>query len=225
MDSTFEQKAQDMHDQYEYDNNSDELNPSAVMDTGATYGAGAPKDGKALVVTGEKSSKVFLLPRSEKVEATEKMRLDPDLRDPATEMNMAPGLHTSLISIIDMVDADYVTMFTKECVKVYNGTTTRILVSDKATIEGYMCTKSGLWSVPLKPQSEITNDDTETILINRPNSYEAITHVFELSSIKKSMIYMHAAAGLSTKETWTKTIKAGNYATWPSLSVKAVNIS
>ena len=86
-----------MHDQYEYDDNSNELNPSAVMDTGATYGAGAPKDGKALVVTGEKSSKVFLLPRSEKVEATEKKRPDLSLRDPATKMNMVPELHISLV--------------------------------------------------------------------------------------------------------------------------------
>ena len=35
--------------------------------------------------------------------------------------------------------------------------------------------------------------------------------------------YLHAAAGYPTKETWVKLIKAGNYATWPGLSVKGVN--
>ena len=73
MESAFDQKAKTLNDQYEYDEDWEESGPSAVMDTGATSGAAAPKDKTALVATGEKSTKVFLLPTSKKVEATDKM--------------------------------------------------------------------------------------------------------------------------------------------------------
>ena len=34
--------------------------------------------------------------------------------------------------------------------------------------------------------------------------------------------FLHVAAGFPTKATWTKAIKAGNYATWPELTMDAV---
>ena len=34
---------------------------------------------------------------------------------------------------------------------------------------------------------------------------------------------MHATAGYPTKATWINAIRAGNYAKWPSFSIKAVN--
>ena len=33
---------------------------------------------------------------------------------------------------------------------------------------------------------------------------------------------MHAAAGFRVKETWIRAVQAGNYATWPGLSVKSI---
>ena len=81
--------------------------------------------------------------------------MDLNLRDPATEMNVVRGLHTSLISITKMADANYVTVFTKEGTKVYDGNTAKIVVSERAVLEGYRCKTSGLWRVPLKPREEI----------------------------------------------------------------------
>ena len=98
------------------------------MDTGETLSAGVPKDKQALIMTDKKSEKVFLLPMSEKAEATEKMKLDFDLRDSAVEMNIAPGLPTSLINIAKMIDVDYVTIFIKGSSEVYDGKTSKILV-------------------------------------------------------------------------------------------------
>jgi len=86
------------------------------------------------------------------------MKLDLNLRDPATEMKVVPCLHTSLISIAKMADANYVTVFTKEGAKVYDGNTTNIVVSERAGLEGYWCKTSGLWRVLVKPREEITNE-------------------------------------------------------------------
>ena len=33
---------------------------------------------------------------------------------------------------------------------------------------------------------------------------------------------MHAAAGFPVKETWIRAVRAGNYTTWPGLSVKSI---
>ena len=33
---------------------------------------------------------------------------------------------------------------------------------------------------------------------------------------------MHAAAELPVKETWIRAVRAGNYTTWPGLSVKSI---
>ena len=37
------------------------------------------------------------------------------------------------------------------------------------------------------------------------------------------MRYLHVCAGFPTKATWVKAIQNGNYATWPGLTIKAVN--
>ena len=66
MDSAFDQRANTMNDQFEYDEDWDDSCPSAVMDTCATSGSATPKDKQALIETGEKSLKVFLLPTSKK---------------------------------------------------------------------------------------------------------------------------------------------------------------
>ena len=34
---------------------------------------------------------------------------------------------------------------------------------------------------------------------------------------------MHAAAGSPVKETWIRAGRAGNYTTWPGLSVKSIS--
>ena len=36
------------------------------------------------------------------------------------------------------------------------------------------------------------------------------------------MRYLHACAGFPTKTTWIKAIRAGNFATWPHLTLKSV---
>ena len=57
----------------------------------------------------------------------------------------------------------------------------------------------------------------------RPSAAEAIHNVYELPSIERTIRYLHAAAGFPTKATWIKSIRNGNYLTWPLITVKIFN--
>ena len=94
----------------------------------------------------------------------------------------------------------------------------KIVISEKAVLKGYRCKNSVLWRIPLK--YTILNENMDTIIIDRPNLGEAISHIFELSSTENAIKYMHAAAGFPVKETWIRGVRVGNYITWPGLSVK-----
>jgi hypothetical protein len=51
---------------------------------------------------------------------------------------------------------------------------------------------------------------------------EEISNVHNLPSISQTIKYLHAAAGYPVKDTWNKTINAGNYTTWRGLTSEAV---
>jgi len=162
----------------------DEVMPNGIFDTGATSGAAAEKDAKYLINTGEMSDKIFIIPNSEAMPASAKMKLSHQLRHPATEMNVVPGMHTSLISGCKFADADYVTVLDKNELNIYDGRTTTITISEKAVLKGYRDKQSGLWRIPLK--ENVANENTDTLLIQRPMPNEAISHVFELPSTEKN---------------------------------------
>ena len=45
-------------------------------------------------------------------------------------MNVVPGVHTSLISTCKMADAGYITVLDKQGLKIYDGTTCKIMASE-----------------------------------------------------------------------------------------------
>jgi hypothetical protein len=45
-------------------------------------------------------------------------------------------------------------------------------------------------------------------------------NVYELPSLESTIRYLHAAAGFSSKATWLKAIRQGNYSTWPLINAK-----
>ena len=58
---------------------------------------------------------------------------------------------------------------------------------------------------------------------NKPVVYkEQLNSVYDLPSTEMRIKYLHAAAGFPVKVTWIAAIKAGNYASWPGLTTKAV---
>ena len=91
-----------------------------------------------------------MLPDKRRVRATHKMLLRHKIRDGAREMNLVPGLHSTLVSVPKMVDDDYIVVFHKKSAKTYDATTTTISASEKPILEAPRCTSTGLWLMPLE---------------------------------------------------------------------------
>jgi hypothetical protein len=97
---------------------------TGILDSGATSGAGPEEDADKFEDTGERSTKTFMFPDRRTATATKKMMLKHDLRDGAREMNIVPGMHTSLISISKMADAGYTTVLRQDGAEIYDNKTT-----------------------------------------------------------------------------------------------------
>ncbi len=53
------------------------------------------------------------------------------------------------------------------------------------------------------------------------NECKKVANVYDIPSITQMIKYLHAAAGYPVKDTWVKTINAGNYTTLPGLTATA----
>lgn len=196
--------------------------------TGATSHAG--RIGDPFIDMGQQSTKVFTMPTGKLAPATMKTMLHHDVRDPARAVNMVPALaQNCLLSMGKFADTDYIAIFDKEEVKIYNATNTAITVLRGAILRGWHDQDTGLWRIPLKPS--VDNLNTDTCIVSKPPTellparlppVEAINSVYELCTQKEIVRYYHAACGFPTQATWPKAINAGNYASWPGLSVRVV---
>ena len=65
-----------------------------------------------------------MLPDKTRIRASKKMRLKHNLQPKASKMNIMPNLHSTLISVPKMADADYIVVFNKKEARIYNATTT-----------------------------------------------------------------------------------------------------
>ena len=143
---------------------------TGILDTGATSGAGRPEDAELFENTGQPSTKVFMLPDKSKVRATHKMLLKHKIREGAREMNIVPGLHSTLVSVPKMVDEDYIVVFDKKSAKTYDATTTTISATEQPVLEAPRCTSTGLWLMPLDADGGKENDGHHNGNIERENT-------------------------------------------------------
>jgi hypothetical protein len=130
------------------------------MDMGATSGAAAEQDIKALENTGLPSTKVFMLPDKSKIRATQKMLLKHKLQKGAREMNVVPGLHSTLVSIPKMANADYIAVFDKHKATIYDATTTTITALVNPIVVAPWCQTTELLKLDLGAAVQETQDDT-----------------------------------------------------------------
>ena len=162
--------------------------------------------GADFILTEEKSNKIFHMPTGTTAPASVKAKLLHRVRESACTMDMVPNLkHNSLMSARKFADAQYITILTPDEVLVYDemGDLKRSIPST-AILRGWRCKHSGLWGVPLTPV--VLNNNTETMLIDRPNPEHAINTAYELPISEQLVRYLHACAGYPTKETWLKAI-------------------
>ncbi len=73
---------------------------------GCTLGAGAKHDADCFHNTSLLSKKVLMLLDKTKIKATTKMRLKHNLWPKTSKINIVPNLHSTLISVPKMADAD-----------------------------------------------------------------------------------------------------------------------
>ena len=197
---------------------ADQKGNSAVYDTGATSNCG--REGDDFIPTTVPSAKVFQMPTGETTPASTQSKLHHRVREPARTVDMVPALtHNSLLSGPKFADANYVTILTPTEVLIYDAKGLIISTSKDAVLKGWRDKPSGLWRVPLRPNEPSAK--SEYVLLPK-SSEEAINNVYELPSTKQAVRYLHACAGFPTKATWIKAIRAGNYASWPHLTLKAV---
>ena len=57
------------------------------------------------------------------------MKLAHKLRDPEDELDLVPGVHYTLLIVVNFVDADYVMVLDKDSINIYDGKTTKIIIS------------------------------------------------------------------------------------------------
>jgi len=205
--------------------------PSAFADSGATSNVGTTKDRncRAFIATGRQSDKAFRMPNGSVEEATTLDALQHSLRAPARDIHIVPSIEcVSQLSVSKFVVANYIVIFDKDEVKIFDANNTEITVLRAAILRGWRCPDTKLWCIPLV--KHVTNANTDTILCDRPPSEflpeqppptEAVVNVYELKMQLELIRYYHAAAGFPTKPTWVTAIKNCQFASWPGLTAKA----
>ncbi len=136
-----------------------------MADSGATSSIGTKRDRnrKDFAPIGRKSDKAFRMPNWEVEEASNMDELHHNVRHPAKDVHIMPGIERdSLLSIPKFVHANYVAIFDKDEVNIYDANKTIITVSCNAILRGWRCKQTKLWCVPLI--KIVKNENTDTVL-------------------------------------------------------------
>jgi hypothetical protein len=113
-----------------------------------------------------------------------------------------------------MAEYGYISVFDKKEARIYDGTTTTIMALGDPIIVAPRCDDTGLWKMTLDLDYKILGRESSDQFIAGVDEANAI---FNLPNSRQSLMYFHAAAGFPTKESFTDTVRAGNYPTWPGL--------
>jgi hypothetical protein len=111
--------------------------PSAFADSGATSNVGTTKDRarQAFIATGRQSDKAFRMPNGLVEEATALDALQHNLRAPARDVHIVPSIEQDLLlSVSKFVDANYIAIFDKDEVKIFDANNTKVTVSRAAIL-------------------------------------------------------------------------------------------
>jgi hypothetical protein len=75
------------------------------------------------------------------------------VREPASEVHITPNITSNLLmSTSKFADANYISIFDKEEVNLYDSNDVKITVTRGAILRGWRCPTTGLWREPLVPQ-------------------------------------------------------------------------
>ena len=161
---------------------------TTVADSGATSGVGTTAD--PCPCSGQPSNKQFILPSGDVIPTTEMAEYPFNVRAPANKLHITPGVSQhSLLSTVKFADANYITVFDKEMVNIYNANDTIFTVSRGAILRGFCNPVLNLYQIPLVDM--VRNNNTNTIIVNHPPTEylpnqtppsEAVYNVYELKT-------------------------------------------
>jgi hypothetical protein len=105
------------------------------------------------------------MPNSKVEEESNMDELHHDVCHPAKDIHIVPGIErNSLLSIPKFVNANYVAIFDKDEVNIYNANKTIITLSCSAILRGWQCKQTKLCRIPFT--KIIKNENTDTVLCN-----------------------------------------------------------
>jgi hypothetical protein len=133
-------------------------------------------------------------------------------------MNIVPNLHSTLISVPKMTDGGYIAVFEKSEARIYNDMTITITASKDPLLVASRCADTGLWKLDLDykvlgceyPKQFFAGVDVANAIFDQPDNCQTLT-------------YYHAAAEFPTKETFLSPVRAGNFVTWPGLTMTLIS--
>ncbi len=203
------------------------LIPSTVANSATTSGIGTIHD--SCQHTGKPSHKQFILLDGIVIPATEIEEYPFEVRKLAKIFYITPGVsQKSLLSTFKFADANYITIFNKDTVNIYNINDTIITITKGAILQGWQDKNSNLWHIPLvhmvrnlKTNTVLLNHPPSKFLLNQPDPAEAVHSVYELKTQPELVQYLHASAGFPTKPKWLKAIKNKQFSSWPGLTTDA----
>jgi hypothetical protein len=190
---------------------------TSILDTGATSGAALEEDKESHLTKQAWSPTNFHFLQLKYPKGHKENMLKHKLHETAKEINIVPLLHSTLISVHKLADADYTTVFTKATATTYYATTTSIVTTQHPVLVAPQCKLTRFWKLPLK------SDPPEATKPNNPQPNKTINVIFDPPSTHQSLLWYHAAVDFPTKETFINAVCAGNNSTWPSLTAQMIN--
>ena len=169
-----------------------------------------------------------ILPNGKLIKATHTVDLPFECLHPrARHAHVLPRLKTHLlISVPKLADAGYTTVFHPGNLGVTIHSKSDISIQQwcKPVLQGWR-DGNGLWKLGYNDVSSMSKQQNDSIEHNLPdiNQWkETAANVYALPSIARAIKYLHAAAGLPTKDTWLKAIECGNYKLLPGVNMTNV---
>ena len=161
--------------------------------------------------------------------AADVIQLNLQIQPAAVEGHMVPCVNHNLLSMNMLAAKNYITIFGKDKVSIYNANNTKIYVFRQAILEGWHVKKEGLWQISLV--KNVHNINTDTIVVTKSSSEllqsaqpptKQIISAYELKTKSELICYYHTATRFPTKPTWLAAIQNKWLASWISLSAAAV---
>ena len=112
--------------------------------------------------------------------------------------------HHSLISMSKLCN--------DECTVAFTATDVSVTKNNNIIWTGARDPDTKLWTLPLITNAQDAQPNERTSPTMSVNS------VFEITSIKNKLLYLHACAGYPTKSTWLKAVRKGYFKSWPVLT-------